>query len=647
MYGVVRFKKAFYKYSNRFISRWLILLIDLVITAFTFLVAYNFVFEFDPKKIQYHHFGYEVPMVMVFYLVSFLLTKSYVGVIRHTSLADGVRLAMATFCALFGLLVADVLFKGVGSSPIHPAYVPIPVLVMHALLTVFLLFMLRLLFKAVYVRLVSGASPTKRVLIYGAGSAGITTMNSLKSNSGVTKYKIIGFLDDNETKINKTIYGHNVYSPNQDLQELIEDFKIDEVIFTIQNVSKQRKRTIVTELLKYDIETKIIPPIEQWMNGELQSEQIQNVKIEDLLGRDEITLDIENIGRTINGKNILITGGAGSIGSEIVRQLTKFGPGALVILDQSETGVFEIENELKALNIDPTIQIIPTIADVSQIERLRQVFEAQSIDIVFHAAAYKHVPMMEKNPTEAITCNVKGTKNLADLAVEFEVEKFVMISTDKAVNPTNVMGASKRLAEIYVQTLNEHQKELGNSQTKFITTRFGNVLGSNGSVIPIFKRQIENGGPVKVTHPEITRYFMTIPEACQLVLEAGAMGEGGEIFIFDMGESVKILDLAHRMIRLSGLKPNVDINIEFTGLREGEKLYEELLSSSEKTTPTHHQKIMIAKVRKENFEEVSTGLNELFRAANTKDTMELVRKMKQLIPEYISKNSVYQKLDLE
>lgn len=618
-----------------------------MITALTFLVAYNFIFEFDPKKIQYNHFGYEVPIVLVFYLMSFLLTKSYVGVIRHTSVFDGIKLALATFISLICLLGADLIFYGKGSLAIHPAYIPIPVLVMHALLTIFILFMVRLLFKAVYVRLVSGASPTKRVLIYGAGSAGITTMNSLKSNSGVVKYKIIGFLDDNETKVNKTIYGHNVYNPTKDLKELIEDFKIDEVIFTIQNVSKQRKRNIVTELLKYDIETKIIPPIEQWMNGELQTEQIKNVKIEDLLGRDEIELDRENISQTVNGKNILVTGGAGSIGSEMVRQLTKFEPKTIVILDQSETGVFEIENELKALKIDHSIQIIPTIADVSQIERLRQVFEERSIDIVFHAAAYKHVPMMEKNPTEAITCNVKGTKNLADLAVEFEVEKFVMVSTDKAVNPTNVMGASKRLAEIYVQTLNNHQSESRHLKTKFITTRFGNVLGSNGSVIPIFKRQIENGGPVKVTHPDITRYFMTIPEACQLVLEAGAMGAGGEIFIFDMGESVKILDLANRMIRLSGLKPEVDIKIEFTGLREGEKLYEELLSSSEKTIPTHHEKIMIAKVRKEDFERVSAGLHQLFEVANSNDTMDVVRKMKRMIPEFISKNSVYEKLDLE
>ena len=627
-------------------SRWLILVIDLIITAISFALSYNFVFEFNHNKIPYDHFKYELPLVLVIYGLSFLLIKSFYGVIRHTSLADGLKLLKSSAMAVLLLLGLDLMFHRDTLDAIHESYIPVPVVLMHGFLALFLLFFSRLIFKAIYFKLVSGEKPTRNVIIYGAGNAGIITLNSLNNQSGKFSYEVKGFFDDNPSKQNKTIQGLSVYDPKVNLDEVLSGHKVDEVILAIQNVAKRRKRRIVESLLAHNIETKIIPPLSQWINGEIQSEQIKKVKIEDLLGRDQIELDLDNISNQINEKTVLVTGAAGSIGSEIVRQLIHFNPKSILILDQSETGVFELENELREQeNLE--VEIIPVIADVANKVRLERIFEVFPIDVIYHAAAYKHVPMMEKNPSEAINCNVRGSKNLADLAVEHSVSKFVMVSTDKAVNPTNVMGASKRLAEIYVQTLNEYINTLKKGNTKFITTRFGNVLGSNGSVIPIFRKQIENGGPVKVTHQDITRYFMTIPEACQLVLEAGAMGNGGEIFIFDMGESVKILDLATKMIKLSGLEPGKDIEIEFTGLREGEKLYEELLNNKETTTPTHHVKIMIAKVRKDNYLKVIDNLEQLFSAVGSKDDESIVRQMKQMIPEFISKNSVYEKLDRE
>lgn len=645
MYGALRFKRALYSYSNKFMSRWLIYIIDLFISAVCFALAYNIVFEFKHHKIPYEHFKYELPLVLVVYGFCFLLIKSFYGVIRHTSLADGLKLLKATTLATLLLLGLDIILHREIPTNIHELYIPIPVIVMHGLISLFLLFFSRLLFKAIYFKLVAGEKPVRNVLIYGAGNAGMITLTSLKNQGGKFSYEIKAFLDDNSSKQNKTIQGLKVLDPNIDLAKIIADYEIDEVILAIQNIAKRRKRKLVESLLKLGVETKIIPPLSQWINGEIKTDQIKKVKIEDLLGRDQIELDLDNISTQIKKKTVLVTGAAGSIGSEIVRQLIQFAPSRILILDQSETGIFELENELNENSIK--VEVIPVIADVANLVRLERIFEVFNINVVYHAAAYKHVPMMEKNPSEAVNCNVKGTKNVADLSVKHRISKFVMISTDKAVNPTNVMGASKRLAEIYVQTLNEDLKLRGISHTKFITTRFGNVLGSNGSVIPIFKRQIEQGGPVKVTHPDITRYFMTIPEACQLVLEAGAMGKGSEIFIFDMGESVKILDLANKMIRLSGLEPGADIEVEFTGLREGEKLYEELLNNKETTEPTYHEKIMIAKVRKDNYEQVLDNLEYLFEEVRRKDDTAIVRGMKKMIPEFLSKNSVYEKLDRE
>lgn len=407
-------------------------------------------------------------------------------------------------------------------------------------------------------------------------------------------------------------------------------------------ISKMRKEKIseITEIcLENNWEVKVLPAFDDWIDGKMPVKSVRDVKIEDLLGRDEIRLNLQRIHQNLVGRTILVTGAAGSIGSEIVRQLLKYPIGKLVLLDQAESALYDLQQEINSKYKKASFELV--IADVSNSSRMRKVFEHFNPEIVFNAAAYKHVPLMEDNPYEALRVNVGGTRILADLSVEFGVEKFVMISTDKAVNPTNVMGASKRICEIYIQSLAQRV----DINTSFITTRFGNVLGSNGSVVPLFKRQIEQGGPVKVTHPDITRYFMTIPEACQLVLEAGCMGKGGEIFVFDMGKPVKILDLAKKMIQLAGLKLNVDIHISFTGLRHGEKLYEELLARNENTLPTHNDKIMIGQVRSHDFEVINTAITEILNYLNVENNEMLVARMKNLVPEFISKNSTYELLD--
>src|SRR5690606_24115243 len=395
--------------------------------------------------------------------------------------------------------------------------------------------------------------------------------------------------------------------------------------------------------LRNEVKVRMVPPVEKWIKGELSMSQIKEIHIEDLLERDAINLANPEIKSHIRGKTICITGAAGSIGSELVRQIIHYRPRNLVLIDQAESPLFEIDREVRGLELD--VNIFAYVADISNSDRISAILALHKPGMIFHAAAYKHVPMMENNPCEAVMCNILGTKTLADLAVQHKVEKFVMISTDKAVNPTNIMGCSKRIAEIYVQALNNHLQHLSGDSTSFVTTRFGNVLGSNGSVIPIFKKQIDQGGPITVTHPEVTRYFMTIPEACQLVLEAGIMGHGGEIFLFDMGESVRILDLAKKMIRLSGLVPNKDIDIVFTGLRDGEKLFEELFNQSESTIPTHHEKILIAKVREYAYPEINSIVELFHDLVHDKNELKMVALMKELVPEYRSNYSRFEVLD--
>jgi len=519
----------------------------------------------------------------------------------------------------------------------HTYLVPFSIIAIEYLLTVFIMIAGRLLIKVAYMELKNPSNEKTGVIIYGAGEAGLITKRTFDRDKGI-RYKVVAFVDDDKAKSGKKIEGVRIYHTSK-LEQLLESLDIKHLVISIQNIAAIRKQEIVDSCLKYNTRVLNVPPVRSWINGELSFKQIRKLNIEDLLGREPIKLDMAKIKSDITGKVILVTGAAGSIGSELVRQIISYKPRLLVMVDMAESPLYELELEVREHLISKHCHLETVIGDIRNKERMRNVFKSFHPDIIFHAAAYKHVPVMELNPSESILNNVLGSKNLADLAVEFKVKKFVMISTDKAVNPTNIMGATKRIAEIYIQSLNK------STNTLFITTRFGNVLGSNGSVIPRFKRQLEKGEPLTVTHPDITRYFMTISEACQLVLEASAMGKGGEIFIFDMGQSVKIAELAKKMILLSGLELGKDIQIIYTGLRPGEKLYEELLANEENTMPTHHSKIMIAKVKEYDFDVISHEINDLILMFEGQDNDVIVRKMKEIVPEFISQNSIFEKLD--
>ncbi|GGD09896.1 hypothetical protein GCM10011368_09810 [Hyunsoonleella pacifica] len=471
-------------------------------------------------------------------------------------------------------------------------------------------------------------------MIYGAGDSGIVTYNALMNNTK-TNYNTILFIDDDQKKKGKLINGIGILPPSAIDERFIKHNNIDEIIIASQSIDPSNLIHFVDSLIDFEVKIKKVPPIEDWINGEFSSSQIKQFQIEDLLGRPQINIDNPNLLNEFNGETVLVTGAAGSIGSELVKQLANFNLKKLILVDQAESALYDVQQDLKRNNKHNFIAIV---ADIRDGLRIDTIFQTEKPTMVFHAAAYKHVPLMEKSPYEAIKINVNGTKLLADTASRYNVKKFVFVSTDKAVNPTSVMGATKRMAEMYISCL---QKE---SKTKFITTRFGNVLGSNGSVIPLFKKQIERGGPLTLTHKEITRYFMTIPEAAQLVLEAGTMGKGGEIFIFDMGESVKIYDLAKNMIKLSGLSYPEDIDIKITGLRPGEKLYEELLANGENTLSTYHKKILISKTRELDYIKVKAAIEELC-ITNRFQSNNIVMKIKGLIPEYKSNNSEYEKFD--
>ncbi len=626
------------RYSNRFLSRWLVLAIDLMIVMFSFSLATLLRMNFHYNEIDFYSFQFHFALLFFIRLLVFLGFKSYMGIIRHTSIEDAILILKAVSAgSIITGIFSIALRYSMGVDTL--LYVPLSILGIDFFICLFLMVSLRFFVKSFYESFVNEFKPAVGVLIYGAGYSGMLTKNVIQNDRGVN-YQVLGFIDDNPSKIDKTIEGIRVFSLPEAMEKFVDQYEGLQVIMAINNIGLQAKRKISDVFLDRGVVVKILPPVDKWVNGEFALNQIHNVKIEDLLGREQIQMNNKQISQEINSKSVLVTGASGSIGSEIVRQLIAYFPSKLILVDQSESGLFDLEYELSGL-IPSNIELVVKIADVTDTNRLASIFKAHKPAFVFHAAAYKHVPLMEKNPYEAVKVNILGTQILADLAIEHGVDKFVMVSTDKAVNPTNVMGATKRFAEMYTQSLND----LEGVRTKFIATRFGNVLGSSGSVIPLFKKQIERGGPVTVTHPDITRYFMTIPEACELVLEAATMGEGGEVFVFDMGESVKIINLAKKMITLSGLRVERDIEIKYTGLRPGEKLYEELLNTDENTLPTHHPKILIAKVNSPSFAYMESQILEIERLLKEGDNNNLVARIKEVIPEYKSNNSVFEKLD--
>jgi len=611
----------------------IILVLDLFVVAgalfFAFLLRFNFQIPADQLE--------SIPRILLCvigcHLLSFFIMKTYKSIIRYTATKDIIRIFIANgITSLFFILINVVHYNFID----YTYFIPFSIVILEFGISTFIIWFYRMGIKVAYLEFVNPTREKQNVIIYGAGNAGLNTKRAIDRDAGL-KYKVFAFIDDDPNKKDKKLEGVSIY-PASRLDEILTNNTIAHVIIAIQNIHPDNKKEITEKCLSHNVKVLVVPPVSRWINGELSFKQIKKIKIEELLQRDEIKLDPALIIPELVGKTVMITGAAGSIGSEIVRQIAAYNCKRIILVDVAETPLFYLELEIKEKFIDRNFDI--HIVDITNKEQMALIFAAHVPDVIYHAAAYKHVPMMEKNPSSAIRNNVYGTKVLADLSMEFGVKKFVMISTDKAVNPTSVMGASKRIAEIYIQSLNQLNK------TAFITTRFGNVLGSNGSVIPVFRDQIEKGGPITITHVDITRYFMTIPEACQLVLIAGAIGKGGEIFIFDMGESVKIIDLAKKMIELSGLTLGKDIQIKFTGLRPGEKLYEELLATKENTLPTEHKKIMIAQVRFSEYNEVEPLIQQLLSLVNFSET-ELVMMMKKIIPEYKSNNSEYESLDVQ
>jgi len=618
---------------RRITPRWVVFLIDVCISFLSLVLSFYLRFNFHIPANEVDFVPTALVVVMVVRALSFFVGKTYAGMVRHTGTKDIIRIMTVLLIGSIILLLLNFL----SLSLLYRYIIPISVLIIEFFITTFVLSFSRLLLKNVFMEFNNPKRESDNVLIYGSGEPALITKKAFDQNSR-TKYRVVGFIDHHSKITGSNIDGVKVYHL-KNLKSILDNKRIAVVIISEKGVSVARKKYVIETCLNQDVEVKTIPDMSAWINGEFSINQLKNVKIEDLLERAEIKMNKEGIRKDILNKTIMVTGAAGSIGSEIVRQLTSFMPSKIILFDIAESPMYDIELELKEKYNFHNFEII--IGDVRNQKLVDKVFKDFKPEYVYHAAAYKHVPMMESNPSEAISVNVYGTKILADTSNKYNVKKFVMVSTDKAVNPTNVMGASKRIAEIYIQSL------FNSTATKFITTRFGNVLGSNGSVIPRFKKQIEAGGPVTVTHPEVTRYFMTIPEACQLVLEAGNMGNGGEIFIFDIGPSVKIINLARKMIVLSGLKPGVDIQIKVTGLRPGEKLYEELLANKENTLPTYHPQIMIAKVREYNTTVIKSEISGLITTAIDNDKFAIVSKMKEIVPEFISKNSIYETLDSE
>lgn len=615
--------------------RFIVVVIDLIISVVALGLAY--LMRFDLKadesliRQEWTILSKSILLYFVIKISVYLLFRVHRRVVRHTSTVDLKILFYSNFVATLVFLVF-----GMVRYQFYDGYFlfPTTVLILEFFFSFTLMIAFRFAVKLIYLESIKTHKTEKVILIYGAGISGLVTKRTIEKDT-LIDYKIIGFIDDNKKLSGNILEGLKIYHTSK-LQRLIKDENIDLIILAIQEPNEENQKYVVDVCFENNIEIHKVPSTKSWINGEFSVKQIKAIKIEDLLGRSVIQLDEAKIKKELTNEVVLVTGAAGSIGSGMVRQIAKYQPKKIILLDFAESAMYDFVNELKSQ--DPNLPLEVVIGDIRNYDRMKRLFEVYRPHYILHAAAYKHVPLMEDNPSEAVLTNVCGTKNLVDLAVEFDAHKFVMISTDKAVNPTNVMGASKRIAEIYAQNKN------GLGKTKFITTRFGNVLGSNGSVIPLFKRQIEQGGPITVTDERITRFFMTIPEACQLVLEASTIGEGGEVFVFDMGESVKIIDLAKKMIKLSGLQIGKDIEIKVTGLRPGEKLYEELLSDAETTLPTHHKKILKAKVQVTGQRELDL-ITELIDLFHSQENHKIVAKMKEIVPEFKSNNSIYEQLD--
>ncbi len=624
------------KYHNRFLSRWTVFIIDLIVSGIAFIIAIGLRFNFSITPVRAHLQLNDSAFLLVIYALGILIVGSHKGILRHTSLEDVTNVIKSSTFGFFIVIGLSTLRYITLGKPVMPT----SIIIGHYALSMIGLVGLRLAAKGIYMAGTRQRSSLVNILIFGAGSNGLLTKNALKQEHN-GRFLIIGFTDDNSNQWNKSLQDVKVYPPQTALsKEWLQEKEIDQLVIAIENLDAARKQEVTDAAIAAGVEVKIVPPYQRWIEGNITANQLKKVRIEDLLQRNKIELDRQNVHENVDGKVVLVTGAAGSIGSEIARQLSYYNLKALILVDHAESPLYDIEQELKERHrVRKTIAPICELASVKDRYRMNLIFERHRPDLIFHAAAYKHVPIIENAPYEGVYVNVIGTRVVADLAIKYNAEKFVMVSTDKAVNPTNVMGATKRVAELYTQSLNELGK------TRFIATRFGNVLGSNGSVVPLFRKQIESGGPITVTHKDITRYFMTIPEACNLVLEAGAMGVGGEVFVFDMGEPVRIYDMARKMVRLSGLVPDKDIQIKVTGLRPGEKLYEELLASTENTLPTHHPKILKAQVQSVGYEEMSNHLDLLAEIMIDGDIFEMVRLVKTIVPEYISQNSEFESLD--
>lgn len=625
--------------SLNYLPRWMVFFMDVFLTIFSSQISYIIVRSLRVKFYDTLDVPTRYGIIVLVNIFFFIIFKTYAGILRHSTFIDGIKLLYSTLFTFFTLIFINYSTYFLIGKKIYL----LPSLVINFIITFSALFLFRVFIKIIYENIynLEVNSNTVNAVVYGADANAISVVTALQTEKN-KRFQIVGFVDKKKSDSAKRILNIPILNSKKKISVILRSVNAQVLILSDNSLSYNEKINIVEDCLESNIKVYNSGTITDWENQESISKKVIEFKIEDLLNRSIISLDQEPISNQISNSIILVTGAAGSIGSELAKQIISFNPKQIIILDQAETPLHYLRTELDKLK--SVSEIITIIGDVRNKLTLKDIFEYYKPEIVYHAAAYKHVPMMEENPVQAIFANVVGTMNVADLAIEFGAKNFVLISTDKAVNPSNVMGASKRIAEKYIQGLSNNVKK-EKKEIKFITTRFGNVLGSNGSVVPLFTEQIQNGGPITITHPEVIRYFMTIPEACQLVLDAGAMGNGGEIFIFDMGEPVKIIDLAKKMILLAGLVPEKDIKIKTIGLRPGEKLYEELLNDNSKTIPTHNRKIMIAKENCSDYEQLFNRIDELIYIANTNNKIKLVAKMKEIVPEFVSMNSKFNQLD--